>query len=69
MYIYTRQSIPAWSCKDRSVAPGIAVLASRVLGARKQICAYLELIKGVSDNRGRQYSTLNSRILIIRTPK
>ena len=28
------------------MAPGIAVLASRVLGARKQICAYLELIRG-----------------------
>ena len=25
--------------------------------------------KGVSENRGPQYSTLNSRILILRTPK
>ena len=30
---------------------------------------WLGLKMGVSENRGPQYSTLNSRILIIRTPK
>ena len=29
----------------------------------------MDLHLGVSENRGPQYSTLNSRILIIRTPK
>ena len=41
-----------------------------VPGHRRSVsgcCCILEM--GVSENRGPQYSTLNSRILIIRTPK